>query len=107
MKVIVKRELTGGQYRISFTVTEFTEDDRERFSKFGVPVVTMTLGQQGGPMQRIAMPVTAIRPEHMTVFTDPQSARGYELSVLQEIQTKMAALKELTDDFSGADEVIL
>jgi hypothetical protein len=107
MKVVVKRDLTGGWYRISFTITDFSEDERDRFTRFGVPTAKLTLGQQTVNMQQLDMPVTGIRPEHAAVFSTAEAARNYEQSVLREIQVKMAALKQLTDDFSGADEVVL
>ena len=113
MKIKVQRELTEGQYTVLLIVSEFTEEERQKFLSFGVPMVSvqsratqMVNGRITTVFASRNVPITELA-KHPAKFGNEAAAREYEAKVLTEVKNKMTALRERKDDFSSSEEISL
>lgn len=104
MKIKVDRLLSNGIYYVSFSVGDFTDDERSRFEKFGTPTIELILGSPG-EQGRHSLALTVINEKYAAGFESAGTAREYEKRVLGEIRRKMEILRGLNDDFTSSGEI--
>jgi hypothetical protein len=126
MKVVVDKQLRGGIYYVRLIVGEFTDDERQRFEKFGVPILGILTGTPSqlpperaiGPRvtirpqppvppgrQAISLPITNIGDKFTAGFVNADEAKAYEDRIIDEIKQKMQWLRSQKDSFSSKEEV--
>jgi len=106
MKVKVNRQLTAGKYHVNFSITDFSSEEREKMSSFGVPMIDVRWNA-GNTQNSGSVLLTQIDPSFNAVFAIEQAAKAYEARVLEQIREKMQVLREREDDFTSSDEVEL
>ena len=113
MKIKVQRGLNEGQYTVQLVVSEFTEEERKKFSSFGIPTVSLQIrltqmvnGRLTAVPSSRPVPVTEVA-KYPAKFSNENAAREYEAKVLAEIKDKMTALRERKDDFTSSEEISL
>lgn len=105
MKIRVNKSVTGGRYRISFQATEFTEQERAQFSKFGIPTVVLLIGSEDTSLYKYQAPVTGLKDDHAAVFKTPEAAKAYETKIVNDIREAVEKVRGRRDDFTSIDEV--
>jgi hypothetical protein len=104
MRITVNRALRGGVYYVGFRVGEFTDEEREKMERFGVPTIAMFVG---GPASRVQtlVALNQVIPNRPAGFATEAEAKAYEGRVLNDVRKMMESLRERKDDFTSAEEV--
>jgi hypothetical protein len=106
MKVIVHRQLAGGQYIVRLAVSDFTPEEVAKMNSFGIPTIQMR-NQGGGMNKLLGVPLTQVNPNVVATFLTEQLANEYQEEVLNQIRQAMASLRGRKDDFSSTNEVVI
>jgi hypothetical protein len=105
MKIKVNRLLSGGKYQVGFEVSDFSPEEVEQMSKFGVPYIplrwTYKMGQAAG---RVAL--NEIRGQAAR-FDLEEQAKQYEEEVINNLRAAVVTLRERKDEFTSSAEVDL
>ena len=106
MKIKVNRVLSQGSFRINFEVSDFTSDEYAKMASFGIPMISMRLSH-GGASTVTAIPINQITKSIEASFSSQEAAKQYEDQVLTQLRNSMIRLRDLKDDFSSSQEVVL
>jgi hypothetical protein len=104
MKATVTRTLQNGVYLVSFTFSDFTQEELAKMRSFGVPVVQIRTGPPGSHGVN-NLPITAINTNFVAGFSAEQEAKNYETSVLAQAKSGIEAIRQRKDEFSSTTEV--
>lgn len=106
MKVKVNRQLTGGLYRVSFEVGEFTADEIKKMGSFGVPTIQMQYTSPQGTFGT-QQPINQINNMAAAVFRTEDQAKEYEAGVINQLRMAIQQIRERQDKFTSSEEVAL
>src|SRR5712692_2308941 len=98
MKITVNRQLKAGIYYVGFKVGDFTDEERQKMERFGVPLIDLMYGMPG-THQKYPQGITAISETTNPGFSSEEQAKSYEGGVLAQVREKMASLRAKKDDF--------
>jgi hypothetical protein len=104
MKVKVNRQLSQGQFRINFEVSDFSPEEVAKMGSFGVPLISI-VHQRNNVPTRTNLPLNQIGKTFEAVFSEGASAKKYEDEVLAQIRKALEFLRESKDTFSSSEEV--
>lgn len=87
MKVTVIRNLSSGVYFVGFRVGEFTEEERIKMQKFGIPAISVYFGSPGS-RSATKQPLTQLSDQQLPLagFSAEEEAKKYEATVLDQIR---------------------
>jgi hypothetical protein len=105
MKVTVNRQLRGGAFFVSFTVSDFTPAELEKMQSFGVPGISILYRGAAGGRLSASVGINQINEKIVAEFATEDEARKYEEAVLHQMREVMKRLREVRDDFTSAQEV--
>jgi hypothetical protein len=106
MKLKVNRQLSGGQYRVKFEVSDFSPEEVSKMSSFGVPLIQVrVVGVQG--QTSVGVPLTNLNNVKDAVFNSEQDAKNYELQITEQIRNALLRIRNSKDEFSSTNEVVL
>jgi len=104
MKLQIQKSLSGGQYHVSFQVSDFSQEEVKKMESFGIPQINLMVD---GPLNRRAMwfPLNRITFTYKAGFEQEAEARSYEKNVQDQIKAALQDLRGRKDDFSSMAEV--
>src|ERR1035437_5116475 len=85
MKLKVNRQLRGGQYRVSFEVGDFSQEEVSKMASFGIPVIQLKWFSPQGPTSG-PVPLTKLNGVGEAVFGTDEEAKAYERQVTAQVQ---------------------
>lgn len=106
MRLVIEKKLNSGKYNVSISVSDYTEDEIDRLSKYGSPFISIEPRSAYFNRQYTnAIPITDL---NMTfTFEEEQQATNFSDNIKQRISKAISQLKARTDKFSGEDELVL
>ena len=108
MKLTVNRQLAGGSYFVSFSVGDFSEEEKQKMESFGIPGIALQiLNPQQGIVKPLTVPITGINLQMKGRFKSQEEAAQYEEGVRTQISKAIEWLRDRKDTFTSTDEVTL
>lgn len=103
MKIKVNRALNAGRYHVNFEIGDFTPDEVNKMSGFGVPLVEVKWTTPAGTsVQQVQ--ITKVSSGYDAAFSSEQEARDYESKVKAEMKAAIEWLRQRKDDYSSSEE---
>jgi hypothetical protein len=101
LKFKLIRELANGKYYCYVSLLEFSEQDKKKANKFGVPNLEVLL--QNGSLVKVS--ITSL--EHMSVFgfPDQKQADTYAEKLKNQIVSLKESWENLKDNWSTTEEL--
>jgi 5-hydroxyisourate hydrolase-like protein (transthyretin family) len=106
MKLKVNRQLSAGQYRVKFEVSDFSPEEVSKMSSFGVPSVQVRVNTSQG-QTNLVVQLTKLNSVNDGVFNTEQEALSYERQVTEQIQAAILRIRNSKDEFTSTREVDL
>jgi len=107
MKLTVNRQLSAGLYYVSFTVSDFSDEERKKMESFGVPSINLRYTLSTGATAETQTAITNINGQLKAYFRSQKEATEYETSVRNQVTSSINWLRNQKDDFTSTDEVTL